>query len=1025
MQLDKDNSTVSTIVTPQQVEDLPLPNRNILTLTALVPGAAHGGTYTNVNTSQITFNGSRALNGETLLDGQSVIEGVTGQISPLPSPDALAEFRVLTSNAPAEYGRTSGSIISLATRAGTNSFHGGVYYLFRNEALDANNYFNNARSPVIPRSRDRYNQFGGTIGGPIRIPHLYNGTDHAFFFFNYDNTVQLDASTAQSSTFTVPTAAYRSGDFSNLLAANNGGVTNTVLYDPQTGLPFPNNMIPANRIDSSAAAILAQIPLPNVPNAQASADISNGRYTANYTDVQVQHETHPRYTGRIDYAVNEKTRIFASTNRWKDQVPQYTLYNNPALATNAQASAHHGWEATAGLTQTFSSKTLLDLRFGLNRWVELGVPRDGAATSFGIGSLPTALAPAIGISGTTGVGFAAGAEKLNRSNTYSTIGSLTKVIGGEVIKVGGILRKDQFNTATPDGSFNGAFNFTGDITAKGGTPPGLSAAAFADFLLGKVKTASYQLPQPETGRRNFSLAFYGQDDWAVTRKLHLNLGVRWEYESPMSVNNNIYSRFDPSNGALLIAGKNASNTLNITTPKLDFSPRVGFQFSPQETTVLRGGFGTYYGQVMSNLGSTIDFPGYAVTQNFNNLGTGKAQSFSLNQGLPLIAVPGASNPSAILATASDTNPISPSVEFVDVSPLQQVQQWNLGVQQEMFSKTILEINYVGSHGVHLPLFLGLNLPDPNQATAVAFANSTKATQDARPINYLGTITGILDVGTSSYNSLQVSMKRQFGSQLSILSNYTWSHNIDDGSGIYNFSQVNGLNGGQYSSDPVYRRTHDRGNSAYDVRNAASIAMQYHTKGPIWLRDFTVAPVFVAQSGFPLTVTQSTVFPGAGSQRPNGTTAGLKLANPHFVSGGTALQYLAPPPTTAQVTAGGQAAQGGYQLQPSGPFITSVNGARTQIVPTGLGSVGRYDLRGVGNWDMDLSLTRTFHLYEKLNMQLRVDAFNVLNHTNFGQPNTSLGLANVGSVAYFNSPTFGQITTALQPRQLQLIGRINF
>jgi hypothetical protein len=202
-------------------------------------------------------------------------------------------------------------------------------------------------------------------------------------------------------------------------------------------------------------------------------------------------------------------------------------------------------------------------------------------------------------------------------------------------------------------------------------------------------------------------------------------------------------------------------------------------------------------------------------------------------------------------------------------------------------------------------------------------------------------------------------------------------------------------------------------------------MQYHTKGPIWLRDFTVAPVFVAQSGFPLTVTQSTVFPGAGSQRPNGTTRGLKLANPHFVNGGTALQYLAPAPTTAQVTAGGQAAQGAYQLQPSGPFITSVNGVRTQIVPTGLGSVGRYDLRGVGNWDMDLSLTRTFHLYEKLNMQLRVDAFNVLNHTNFGQPSTSLGLANVGSTAYFNSPTFGQITTALQPRQLQLIGRINF
>ncbi len=1009
-QLDTDNPTVSTILTPSDVQDLPLPNRSILTLTALVPGVTHGGTYTNVNNAQITFNGSRVLNENTLLDGQSVIENVTSQIATLPSPDGLSQVRVLTSNAPAEYGRTSGAVISLATRSGTNDFHGGLYFLFRNEDMDANNYFNNLKG--IPRSRDRYDQFGGTIGGPIRIPHLYNGRDHAFFFFNYDQTLQLAASTA---TTTVPNAAYRVGNFSALPSTN-------VIIDPTTGMPFPGNMIPANRIDPSAAAVIAMLPLPNLPGIP---DANDARTTNNYTSTQNLNQTHPRYTGRIDYSINDRTRFFASTNRWKDNTPNFILFS-PQLTTATEGSFLHGWESVVSMTHDFTPKTVLNLNFGLNRWVQLGTP-DSTTNTLGIESLPTSLAPSIATSGWASVGFSPGSEKLSYSNTYNTFGSLTKVWGNHFFNFGGILRKDEYDSSEPSGAFNGQISFTGEITSQGHNTTGADpAAAWADFLLGAIKTASYQLPQPKTGRRNYNLAFYGQDDWKVTHSLTINAGVRWEYESPMYINNNVYSRFDANTGAFLIAGKNATKTLNITTPKLDFMPRVGLEYSPVHNTVFRAGFGTYYGEIMSNFGDAVSYPGFAEVQNFNNLGTGVAQPFTLHQGLPLIAPP-ITNPASILATASDTNPYAPGLSFQQVSPMQMVEQWNVGIQQQVFSNTVFELNYIGNRGVHLPLFLPADLPNPADATAIAYANTTQAKQDAQQFNYLASWPTVQDVGISNYNALQVSVKRQFHSQLAILSNYTWSHSLDDGSGIFPFSQATGLSSGQYPADPTYRRQHDYSDSAYDVRNSAAIAMIYQTKGPVWLRDFAIGPVFVTQSGFPLTVTQSSLFPGVGllsNQRPNGTTNGLKLANRYFV--GQAIQYLAPPPTTA--TAATQ--QASYQLQPSGPYFANIGSpaVRTQLVATGLGDVGRYTIPGVGNWDLDLGVTRTFHIWENVNASLRVDAFNVLNHTNLAQPGTSLTVANLPTAPYtpyFNSPSFGQITGALQSRQLQLIARINF
>ena len=391
--------------------------------------------------------------------------------------------------------------------------------------------------------------------------------------------------------------------------------------------------------------------------------------------------------------------------------------------------------------------------------------------------------PAINISAFSGIGPGTGSSSRTYSNTYTPYGSVTKVLGSHTIKAGALLRKNQVNVFNPGTPFNGTYSFTGAITDVTGSG-GKATNALADFLLGAVKTSQYNLPQPLLGRRNYNVGAYVQDDYKITPKLTANLGVRYEYESPMTIASDRYSRFDIATGQLLVANKNASPSLNINGAKLNFAPRVGLAYAPAQGTALRAGFGTFYSQIMSNLGGQISFPGYDVPVSYNSLGTRVAQPFTLSQGMPLTGVQEFDHPERAIANATPSTPFnSGAPSFQQISPMSLNQQWTAGVQQAIGKGSVLDVAYVGSHGVHLPLFLNGNLPAFDQATAVAFANNTFATQNARPFNTLGTLTGIYNVGNSNYNSLQVSVRRSFGSNLSLLSSYAWSHRIDDGSGI--------------------------------------------------------------------------------------------------------------------------------------------------------------------------------------------------------------------------------------------------
>jgi hypothetical protein len=1033
-ELDRSTSDVSTLIAPQEVQNIPLQQRATENLLAFIPGVVHGGAGDQPSTSQLSINGSRTLNTEVLLNGVSTIVASTGTPATLPSPDGVDQFRVLTTNAPAEYGRTSGAVISVNTVSGTNTYHGNLYFLLRNEAFDANQYFhkdtiNPATGAVTPRNRDRFFQEGGSFGGPVWIPHLYNGHDKTFFFVNYDRTATPNSTLV---TETVPTAAQRKGDLSNASAPVllDGSIRDPkknppqTIYQPtgQSSPAFAGNQI--GPIDPAAAKILALLPLPNT---LGSFDSVNNRYTGNWTSLQNLTGHVQKIVVRVDEVVTPKDRLSFNVYRYTNTSPNAVTYNSPLLNTTWDCSCSNAWLPSIDYTRVWTPTLVMDLNMGFFRNVVLRNPPgtgQNAATTLGIASLPLDQTPQISASlsaqnntsnnfGFSNIGADTNTNQVNITNTYTPFGTITKTYGPHTFKAGASLRKNEFNSFNPATSPEGLLQFDGSITNRGAS--GNPNTQIADLLLGKIKQTQYEQPQPPTGRRNYNLGIFAQDDWRVTPKLTLNLGVRYEYESPMTIATNIYSRIDPATGVLLAAGLNGvSRSLNINTPKGNFSPRIGLAYSVDNKTVVRAAFGTFYGTIFQNLGGQLAYPGFDNTITTNNLGTGVAQPFSLSQGFPLAPPPNLKNPFAALVGSSATNPYTVAISFNDQSHMPLVQQWNLGFERQLPLSLTLEVNYIGNHALHLSSNVGQNQVPLSSVPAVTLANSSVATQNAQPFPNLKSFTVNSNLGSSNYNGLQVSVRRQFNTRIAVLSNYSYSKGMDDGSTIYNFSAPNGTANSQYPvAGPNF--THDFAVSNIDSTHVVNIAMVYTTPGPWWLRNWHISPVFIGHTGLPINITQTNEIPGS-SQRPNGDPRLLKLANP--TKNGATLQYFDSPQTDPN-----------FALTPSGPVYNTINGTRTQIVATGFGNVSRDSNRAPGEADFDASVSKDFKIHEALNFQFRVDAFNVINHTNFQAPSGALTVTadtHVPTLATFSTSSgFGKITGTQPNRQMQLSARFFF
>jgi Carboxypeptidase regulatory-like domain/TonB-dependent Receptor Plug Domain len=1003
-QLATDTSSLGSVINTSQVKDLPLPSRAILNLLNFTPGVSSGGDATGINASQLSINGSRTVNNEVTVDGISVVSGSTGGVQTLPPTDAIREFKVLTSAYSAEYGRTSGAVVTVVINSGTNQYHGGAYEYFRNEDLNANNFFNNVVGH--PRPQDRYNLFGAKLGGPVWIPKVYNGKERTFFFFNYEG---LRQSSPYNNISSVPGAAFRTGNFSS---------SPTLVYDPTSKAPFPGNVIPPTRINSAATKILGVLPS---ANSTGTADVADNLALNNLVEIGSSKPTSNATTTRIDENLNDNNRLFGTLTHYNAFSPIQPIIPGP-LENAVGPSTTTGYQAAIGLTHTWSPTLFTEIRFGYFRNNSEYVPPSAGLdvpSVLGIQNAIGGAAPTFNISGwttsTIQYGLNSNTLRSQIDNNFHTNISTTKVWGNHLVKFGFDLRKNQFNIYNPGGTgnsgwFTGNYTFTGEITS-GTHTSGNAVNALADFLLGDIKTAGYALPQPPAGRRNYNIGAYVQDDWKFSQKLTLNLGLRYEYESPMTSSNNVYSRVDPTTGQVLFPNINSSASLGLTADKINFGPRVGLAYTPFSKTVVRAGFGIFFNQFFSDLGGQVLFPGYTISQAFNSLGTGIAQPFSLSQGMPLVATQNLSSPQSNLAQFNASNPISASASFSSVNPLPYIATWNIGVQRELFRGTILDVNYVGTAGNHLPLNLPYNQVPVSEGTALAQANTSVTTQNARPYPSIGSFSAVTMAGHSSYNALQLSVKRQLSSNLNFIANYTWSKSIDDGDGLFSFSQPEGLNGGQFPSS--YRNL-DRALSEFDRTNNLTTAIQYHTQSRSrWLRDFDIIPLLTARTGLPDTINQNNLNPAASQIRPNVINANSIYESSSYANG-TGIQFLLP--TTAS----------GFPLGPVGPLFTGTGSSRTLVVPAGIGTLGRDTVRTPGELDLDLGLGRRFTIRENLKLLLRMEAFNILNHTNFNAPNTSLTVtANAAGQGVFNSPTFGLITSSRAARFLQMTARIEF
>jgi hypothetical protein len=998
-QLESQSSSMGLVVDTAQVQNLPLASRAILNLLSLVGGVSAGGPATGLNSAQLSINGSRTLNSEFIVDGVSMVSGSTGGLVRLPSTEALREFRVLTASYAAEYGRSAGGYVNVVVSSGTNNYHGGLYEYFRHEKLNANDYFRNLRGD--PRPLDRYNQFGAKLGGPLKIPGLYDGHDRTFFFVNYEGLRRKQPSTAIS---TIPDQAFRTGDFS---------ASPVPVIDPLTGRPFPGNRIPASRIDPAAARIMALLPGPNAPG---TVDAPNGRRVSNYIADQTVVPTEDELTARVDHNAGTRTRLFARFTYYNLKQPLFSTIPGPL--DPALGPGHTpGYQLSLGWTQAWSPTLLMDVNLGYMRENQQFDPPSAGldvAGVLGIQRSAYPAAPRLNISGYAGLGINENTLRRQLNNNYQGAASLTWVRSRHVFKGGAQLRLNQFDVFNPGADFTGNYSFNGEITSpnkSGGNP----VNALADFLLGRIQTVAYEIPQPNTGRRNYNIGLFVQDDWRVSSKLTLNLGLRYEYEAPVSVDNDVYSRLDLGSGRLLVAGRNASRTLDLEGDTINFAPRVGLAYALDEKTVLRSAAGVFYGQIFSNLGGVVRYPGFTVRTSFADLGVGIAQPFSLSQGHPLSAPRDANDPFAAERNATAANPLSGAAQYGNVSPLPYSLQWNLGVQRELAGGTIVDVSYVGSRGYHLPLSRGFNQVPYERAIEVAEAGNALFTQNARPQPTVSGFGAFVHEGSSVYHSLQARASRQFSKRLGFQVSYTWSKSIDDGSGIFNFSQPNGLDGGQFENQAQFKDL-NRALSAFDRPHVFAASVQYTAGGPWWLRGLQSNVIVRARSGLPDTITQSNLHPLAGQQRPGVVGNNTGGYAPAQTQEGAAIRYLLP------------TSDPNFPFVPIGPlFVGSGAGRRLVLAYVGPGNLGRNTMREPSEFTVDLALARRFTLKGAAGFTLRAEAFNLLNTVNLNAPNTALNVIAdpLTGLAVFNAPNFGLITSAKPARFVQLVARVDF
>ncbi len=1039
--VDTTTATFGKVIENRRVQDLPVNGRNALSLVLLAPAVqsgvgptASGFADRGTQVSMIRINGSPFATNNLVVDGLSSVNAYLPDVNINPNVDSVQEFKVQTNTMSAEYGFTLGGVVNLVTKSGTNQYHGTLYEFFRNNSLDANSWTNNRANR--PRQPLRYNQYGGSIGGPVRLPKKifgplggFDGRDRTFFFYNYEGYQFV---TNASGFYTMPTEAFRNGDFSKLADATGRPI---ILYDPATTRPnpngqgflrdpFPGNIIPANRIDPVAKNILRFYPLPNRPADNAFTNLNN------YFGAVSNKRNLNQHTSRFDHRFSERNNFSARYTFYRQFTDNGTanLYPDPVVRQRNDPFRGHNVVLTD--LHNFTPNLIHEFRIGVARQIfDFAVASAGGNWPQQLG-LPAIVPPDVFPAINNGLpGFNTGTVGKRGGAVWQLFDSLTWLRGNHTLKFGTELRLTQANNlqkSAPSGSFGFPTTLT-DNAAPIAANRINTGNTFATFLLGAVGSASVttHLGESQVGK---AYGFYVNDEWKIRRRLSINMGLRYDYQQQpyerrcgtSSFNLNATNPANGLPGRTEYACLDYGRAFSKDDPN-DFAPRVGFSWDlfGNQRTVLRGGYGIFMSALFSYWSSNYDGTnGFASTSTaYNPLGGNNLlTAFQLKDGFPTVPnqPQGALLGPNLFATSNNQSFKEP------ISRTPMSQQWNFSVQQQMPAGFLVEIAYSANRGTHLLSGdYDLNQADPakirefglagrltnNVANPFAgkvpgqFGGATiTQAQALRPYPYLGGI-GVRapHQGNSNYHSLLFSAEKRFSKGLAILTSYTFAKLISDS--IFNGLNFIGTEGGnEYGyQNGLYNRRAERAEDPSNVPHRLVVSGLYELpvgKGRRF--DFNNAVANNILGGWQLNTITTIVA---------GTPLVVRGANNGLANRPDWVGSLELPSGFVDANP-----QRGVQWFNPAAFVNPalyVFGNTPRAIS---------QFRNPGAVIIDLSVFKNFTITEKLRLQFRAEAFNAPNHVNLGAPNGSFG---AGPNGQNNNDAFGRITGARDPRLMQL------
>jgi hypothetical protein len=967
------SSELGTTVGNAQIEALPLNGRNFVNLTRTVPGVLRGIPGANIDgagslawraSASFSANGQRARDNNFMLDGVDNNETWLQTVVIFPSVDALDEFKLQTSTYSAEFGRSLGGVVNLQIKSGTNQLHGSGFEFLRNDRFDANNFFNNRAGRAKPDFKQ--NQFGGTVGGAVF-------KDKTFFFTDYQGHRETQGQTFLS---TVPSLAMRNGDFSEL---------NRVIYDPTTGQPFAGNVIPSGRLDSVAKAILAQLyPEPNTGGSKSST----GQTINNYLINPIKERQDNQFDVKVDHNLTATNRFFTRYSFEKThRIQPATLPHGDSGVTFGAGEGNIKAQSLAfNDTHTLNSAWLNEFRFGWSSIkffmtsIDYGTNPAAAVGLPGINISPVASAMTqLNFQNIRNLGANSNQPLITNQNDFQIFDNVTWLKGKHTVKTGGSLTLRSREILNAD-TIVGNFTFNNNMTSNcAGQPAGCSVNSstgfdVASFMLGLVNTkvrnlfdaGTYTEKRPEFG-------LYVQDDFRATSRLTLNLGLRWDVYPPWTEIEDRQSNFDITTGTFVIASDDAViqgvkvGRYLQTYSKRDIGPRFGFAYDVggNGKTLVRGGFGVFWNFSPGGTSSSkAQNPPFLQATALNANPTAYGVNLLLKDGLP--------NPPGVdpnRAPAGATRSIF-DINFRDAY----ARQWNLNVQRGLGTNYLVEAAYVGSQGRQMVLKVDINQAPP--VVGVTDSNVNRPfiglAKDVRGLSQSQSI------GEVDYHGLLVKFQRRFANNFSFLNSYTFGKSLD-------FASDN-----EAGITNTYDLQYNHGPSDYDVK---------HTFSSSWIYELPLARnrlyggwqlggILYLRGGLPLTITQTQGVQSTGTgNRPNRICDG-NLSNPTIDN-----------------------------------WFDLSCFQRTPDISGTFGNAGRGIIRGPGSFNIDASLTKNTKI-ANLSTEFRIEAFNLLNHPQFANPNTTFDNAAGGTItAMLSSPSCSLCGTT--ERQVQLGVKVRF